>query len=78
MEDFLMSGINTQDNRGGVLPWYTPSDNDLIDLILLAQQCKKDNDLPAYQKIINVTMMAMTAKEHEKKTCKLLESYGNN
>jgi len=68
----------SQINRGGVCPWFTPSDDDLIDLILLAQECKKDNDFSAYQKIINVTMMAMSAIEHEKKACKLLESYGNN
>lgn len=68
----------TNVNRGGVLPWQTPSDNDIIDLIMLARLSKQDGDIVAYQKILNVTMMAIVAKEYEKKTCKLLESYGNN
>jgi hypothetical protein len=70
--------IQSQVNRGGVCTWFTPSDDDLIDMIMLARLSKKEGDIAAYQKIINVTMMAMTAKEHEKKTCKLLDSYGNN
>jgi hypothetical protein len=45
---------------------------------MLARLSKQDGDIVAYQKILNVTMMAMTAKEYEKKTCKLLDSYGIN
>lgn len=70
--------IQSQPNRGGVLPWQTPTDQDLIDMLLLARLSKAEGDLPAYQKILNVTMMAMVAVEHEKKNNILLAKYSDN
>jgi hypothetical protein len=55
--------IEFQANKGGCVPWMTPSERDLIRMLELAECCKSDGDYPAYQGILNVTMQAMVAKQ---------------